>query len=204
MKKEKEIDPRIESMESMQKYGPAKLAVLLAKAGDETGAKKALETLVVNIDAGKDGGELLKHFKSMGDQGDEQLRVIYANAYERERMSLSVGTLFEEVYAEQLREVIGDERYKVAQKTFDEYKDDSYGDIIEKMTATKAKIEKLQIQGKKEDVEKLGKKLEEMQRITSAIEGLEQLRILDPTRKLKSELIAMFESEKKPELAKAA
>ena len=89
---ENEIDPRIELM---QRYEPAKKAVVLAKAGNEEDSARALEILVRNMDTGKDGGELLRYFKEMGPQGDEQLRVIYANAYERASAGASVGVLFE-------------------------------------------------------------------------------------------------------------
>ena len=155
------------------------------------------------MDTGKDGGELLRYFKEMGPQGDEQLRVIYANAYERARAGASVGVLFEEIYREPLRRVIGDERYEIAKGVFDEYKEVPYGDLLERITATEARVKNLKMQDKKEEVEKLEKELGKMQKIAYVIEKLEERRILDPVKETNLQLISFFEPEKE-ELAEAA
>ncbi len=196
MKKEEQEDPNIERM---RRYFNAKQAGVLAEAGDAEGSTKALETLVGTIVTGEDGESLVNYLRESGEQGNAHLINCYSRGYEGARSRLTTGVLLEKVYGEQLKSVLGDKRYAVAEKVFGEYADTTYGDLREKIKATEAKVENLKTQGKKEEAKKLEKELGEMKKVLTAIEGIEQLRVLDPTTQLKTQLTALFEPEQEAE-----
>ena len=75
--------------------------------------------------------------------------------------------------------------------------------MLERITATEARVKNLKMQDKKEEVEKLEKELGKMQKIAYVIEKLEERRILDPVKETNLQLISFFEPEKE-ELAEAA
>jgi len=188
------------ALEDLNRYRPAAVAAKFYQEKNETAAKGALEKLVDTLDVGKDGPALLKAIRK-SDKGDKTLAGIYAPEYQENLMNAKIKELFK-FYSNYFEEYIGGNSYGEAVKVFNEYGNENYKDILDKVIGAQETIDSKRPNITEEEKQEAEDTLMKYQRITAPIQSFEQLemeKLSNPVAKesLKKDLTEMFKPQEK-------
>ena len=182
------------TLDLINRYRPAAVALQYLKQDDGAGAAGALEKLVETVDFGEDG-RILADAVMEQTEGNKLFASAYGRQYQEALHGANVTDLFG-FYDAEFREYLDEAHYTVAKEIFAGY-DKKYGNILNEVMKAEETIKSKRTDISEDDREKAKKVIKKYQPIVLPLESFEQLRreaISNPIDKstLKETLAEMY------------